>query len=370
MKHLAPSAASLAPTANPRRHSQGRARFAVAVALALFAAADPLSALGAEDEAGPADAAGPANENPPDSTIAFQGGASIRFATLSQAAEILRRRDLFSGALSRFDRQARLKTNQEATEDDVLQFAAQQASDWPAEDIESVTAALGRLQPRFDRLAPVLPPVVTLIQTTGLEEGGAAYCRGAAVVLPHRHIRRAAGDLERLLAHELFHVISNQNADLRARLYSVIGFQVCRPITLPQSLTNRKLTNPDAPLVDCVITLEHEGRQRHAAPLLYASAENYDAAAGGTIFKYLTFRLLEVEPGNAPDSFRPIERDGEPALLDPRQCPDFHRQIGRNTSYIIHPDEILADNFAHLVLGTENLPSPEIVAAMQKILSR
>ena len=36
----------------------------------------------------------------------------------------------------------------------------------------------------------------------------------------------------------------------------------------------------------------------------------------------------------------------QPVLLDPEDLPDYHRRIGRNTNYIIHPDEILADNFA------------------------
>ena len=36
----------------------------------------------------------------------------------------------------------------------------------------------------------------------------------------------------------------------------------------------------------------------------------------------------------------------------------------------IHPDEILADNFVHLVNQTKDLASPEIVAAMREQLAR
>jgi hypothetical protein len=224
-------------------------------------------------------------------------------------------------------------------------------------------------------LAPIFPETVWLVQTTGNEEGGAAYCRGPAIVLPHRHVRRDDGDLERLLAHELFHVASSHDAALRARLYAVIGFELCQPIEVPESLANRKLTNPDGPLLDCLISIEHEGRSLRLAPLLFSSQENYDAARAGTIFDYLTFRLMEVEPtpggdGSASGAWQATLRDGRPALHDPRTLADFHRKIGRNTGYIIHPDEILADNFAHLVLKTENLPSPEIVTQMRAILAR
>ena len=40
---------------------------------------------------------------------------------------------------------------------------------------------------------------------------------------------------------------------------------------------------------------------------------------------------------------RPVLATGEPVLLDPANVPDFHEQIGRNTKYIIHPEEVLAD---------------------------
>jgi hypothetical protein len=306
-------------------------------------------------------------------TLAFHGGTMIEFASIERAAQILGKSDRYSSALSRFDLQARLKTNQEVTERDFLAFAALQASDWPPEDVARVRAALARLLPKMADLAPIFPAKVWIVQTTGQEEGDAAYCRGPAIVLPHRHVRRDDVDLERLLAHELFHVASSQDAELRARLYAVIGFEMCDPVEVPASLAGRKLTNPDGPLLDCTIAIEHEGRPLSLAPLLYASAENYDATRGGTIFDYLTFRLLEVEPAPGAEggaTWRAVERDGRPSLYDPAKLTDFHRKIGRNTEYIIHPDEILADNFSLLVLKSEKLPSPEIVAKMREILAR
>ena len=63
-------------------------------------------------------------------------------------------------------------------------------------------------------------------------------------------------------------------------------------------------------------------------------------------------------------------RDGQPHLLDAEKTASYHEQIGKNTRYIIHPDEILADNFVHLVNQTKDLPSPKIVASMRKKLAR
>jgi hypothetical protein len=46
----------------------------------------------------------------------------------------------------------------------------------------------------------------------------------------------------------------------------------------------------------------------------------------------------------------------------------FHEQIGRNTGYIIHPEEVLADNFVLLVRRETDVPSPEILERMDALL--
>ena len=48
----------------------------------------------------------------------------------------------------------------------------------------------------------------------------------------------------------------------------------------------------------------------------------------------------------------------------------FLEQVGRNTQYLIHPDEILADNFALLVMGEQNVQSPEILQKVKTVLAQ
>jgi hypothetical protein len=55
-------------------------------------------------------------------------------------------------------------------------------------------------------------------------------------------------------------------------------------------------------------------------------------------------------------------------LFEPSQVPGFSEQVGQNTKYIIHPEEILADNFVFLLNGRINLPSPRVVESMGRIL--
>ncbi len=62
--------------------------------------------------------------------------------------------------------------------------------------------------------------------------------------------------------------------------------------------------------------------------------------------------------------------DGQPVLLDPQAVPGYHEQIGRNTKYIIHPEEVLADNFVFLINGRIDLPTQQVVEHMGEVLQQ
>lgn len=299
---------------------------------------------------------------------ALTAASSVQFATVEQGAVLLARQDRFLNSLSRFDCQARLQTDQEVTGNDVGKFSAAQVVAWPPDEQATWREAIAAVNDKMKPFELPFPAEIILVRTTGKEEGNAAYCRRNVIVLPARKTQQRPEALQRLLIHELFHVLSSHNPELRSQLYAIVGFTTCQPIQLPPSLRDRKLTNPDAPQLDAYIKLTVAGAQVAAVPVLFASTEAYDVKRGGTFFDYLTFRLMAIEP--LGKGWQPILRDGQPQLLDPKSLTSFHEQIGRNTGYIIHPDEILADNFVHLVNQTQDLASPEIVASMRAILAR
>jgi hypothetical protein len=242
-----------------------------------------------------------------------------------------------------------------------MRQAAEQVVAWSDGDRAKLEPIIASIAARFHGFNLPLPPTILLIQTTGKEEGDAAYCRRHAVILPRRYVGFAAPQLERIVIHELFHVLSSHNESLRNSLYEIIGFRPCPEITLPDSLADLKITNPDGPSLSHYIELDVGGQRRLAVPLLY-SEERFDPAQSRSFFGYLKFRLLVVQRNG--DQWFVVEEAGQPIMLDPAQTPSFDRQIGRNTKYILHPDEILADNFVHLILHTPNLPNPEIVSKM------
>ena len=69
-------------------------------------------------------------------------------------------------------------------------------------------------------------------------------------------------------------------------------------------------------------------------------------------------------------SWFPVMVAGRPLLLDSKEVPDFGKQIGENTGYVIHPEEVLADNFVLLVTGVKKVKTPRILTDLRKILER
>lgn len=297
---------------------------------------------------------------------ALEGTLKFDFADRGKAAELLQAEDDFTAALSRFDLQVRLQTKEPVTLADLKERIGVSTLDWSEEEMRKAAASAERLRKRCEAFRLPWPAVIWLAKTNGREDADAAYTRGTTIVLPEKVLKQNEDSFDRLLAHEAFHVLSRNGGDFREQMYAVIGFHLCDDIPLPQSLINRKITNPDAPRINCYQIIRQGNEEIAVTPVLY-SRNDFDPRLTPNLFKSMEFKLMRLEKTEA--GWRAAEKSGQ-LLLDPKDAADFHSQIGRNTGYIIHPDEILADNFVHLVMGTENLKSPEIVAGMKKLIAK
>jgi hypothetical protein len=298
------------------------------------------------------------------------GRTVVVFTTVNEGRAILETRDGFVERMSPFDRAARMKTDRKVSEEKFLKHAGQSVRGWDAEDRQALKSAIAGLRPRLEALNLPFPAKVCFIKTTGDEEGGAGYTRENAIILPKDQLAMPVSNLRRSVCHELFHVLSRANPKLRERLYAAIGFVKCNEVEFPARLRPRKITNPDAPRNDHYIRLKSEGQERLAVPILFAETETYDTARGGEFFDYLQFGLLAVERGKEPGSVTVRRQEKGPSLLDIRQVTGFFEQVGRNTQYTIHPEEILADNFVLLVMGDSDVPSPDILEEMKAVLTK
>ena len=303
----------------------------------------------------------------PEESIELTSTSQVVFADVEAGREVLLADDEFSRRLSRFDLQSRLKTDKEETRDDWRKSLGEEVTEWPKDEREKIEQTLAVLKPKFEKFRLPLPKEILLIRTTGKEEADAAYTRANAIILPAAKLRHQQPQLEALLAHELFHVLSRNDATVRSALYKIVGFTLGEEVEIPKSLDDRRITNPDAPRLDAYITLTNEAQTLTAVPILYATQE-YDATKGGRLFDYLTFRLLVVDKSGGKWHAR--MKEAQPVVLDPKKIEDFYDQVGRNTGYLWHPDEILADNFVHLVNGRMDLKTPRVTDEMAKVLAK
>ena len=301
--------------------------------------------------------------------VKLSGDAVVTFATADEGRKILTARDDFIRALSPFDRAARVKTDKDVSEKEFLEFVGRNVLDWTETEKASLVAALDHLKVPFDRLALPWPKMISAVKTTGNEEGGAPYTRGPALILPQRVLTPARPLDPRLVAHELFHILSRSHPGLRDRLYQAIGFEKCTEIELPETLRSRRITNPDAPANDHCIRVQVAGADAWAVPILFSRTPRYDVKTGGDFFRYMQFQLLLVDRQGDSPAAKPRYEGSQPRLVDVDQVTGFFDQVGRNTQYIIHPEEILADNFADLVMQDRSVPSPEILKKMQAVLT-
>lgn len=61
------------------------------------------------------------------------------------------------------------------------------------------------------------------------------------------------------------------------------------------------------------------------------------------------------------------------ASVAPPELEGLFEQFGRNTRYLFHPEEVLADNFVELFFASlrdkpREVPSPEVLERIRKIL--
>ena len=214
------------------------------------------------------------------------------------------------------------------------------------------------------------PARITLLKTTGREDLNLPYCRGPLIVFPENWLRRGADLAGRILAHELFYVFATAHPALRPELYALLEFEPCEELTFPAKTDNRRLTNPDAPRYDYFTRLRLGEREIAVIPAMIARTEHFDPAPPINVFAQTEFRLLEIElkDGRALGS---LAADGTLRSHSAEALPDYRARMAQNTDYIWHPEEVLADNFAHLLVPPKTpLANRELPARLLRVMQK
>lgn len=287
-------------------------------------------------------------------------GITLEFCPASQAKEQLTSEDGMTALWSPFDYQARLGSAQ-ATRAQLLEFIGSQALDWTDAEIQAISAAADSLNERCRREGYIFPhaDTVRILKTTMKEEGGAGgYTRDDYIVLQPGLDKAPSEVIQRLLAHEMFHVLTRTNEDFRKDMYAMIGFSVAsEPFDFPQDLAPRRITNPDVNSFDSFATFMIDGTPTQCTMAIYAS-KPYE---GGSFFDYISVGLLPLEECVAQGT-------DQTKVYQISDASDFFDKVGRNTSYVINPEEIMADNFSFALTDRDSLPSMELIERIKSYL--
>ena len=289
---------------------------------------------------------------------------SIAFLNKVDAATVLTQEDDFVGGISQFDMASRMKRADSPSKAEYLAFVASQTLDWSEQERIAVEQAYGKILPKLKQLNVALPKPIQFIKTSGLEEGGAAYTRGQAIILQQKQLSNADG-LPGLVAHEILHIFSRFNPEVKQKLYQAIGFYPVGEIAFPSDLLKQKITNPDAPINNFAIQVSYQGNMVWAVPILYSAEPQYSLEKGGEFFDYLEFNFVIV--GDSEQASTNIYDPDNAQIVKVSELKGFFKQIGRNTNYIIHPEEIIAENFSFLMTGETELKSPKLLHHIEEV---
>lgn len=201
-----------------------------------------------------------------------------------------------------------------------------------------------------DRL---LTDTIRMIMVKGDHYGiSTFFTRGDAIAFSKQSLNNMPDDaLGAVMFHELSHIISRYNTALKNDLYKTFGFEEMeKPAMMLTSFERQVLYNPDGVAARHYIELMIDDKPMKFVPIISTTAHAYNPKAP-TFFQYLHFQLY------------PLDDMGDVYFVrDPAACESldykkimaaYFGRITNNTQYIIHPDEILADNFLYLFRSEE-----------------
>jgi hypothetical protein len=287
--------------------------------------------------------------------------SGVTLATPEEATAAITARDEYLAAVTAADVSIWLHQPGSSADLDALarHFAAS-LRPWDADERARLAAMIERVSPRVALVAHLLPHGVQIAAIDASATAGADFTRGHTIFLSGLKPTDAA--LDERFFHELFHVISRAHPGRRDALYGIIGFERCTPLVLDSALRARVLTNPDAPVVEYVSRLEIDGRTVLATPLMIADLERYTTTSG--LFDHVATQFTPF----IRDQQGRCTRDENATVTQPQIGRALLARAGNNTNYAIHPEELVADNFAQMMMGRSDAPSPQIYDQIAEVL--
>ena len=118
-------------------------------------------------------------------------------------------------------------------------------------------------------------------------------------------------------------------------------------LLIKEELKSRILLNPDGVNFAYHIELNEKGGRPYSAIPIIKSNETKYLESKNNFFNYIDFSLYKISIQHGVQ----VQTDAAGnTTIEMDNVPDFFEKITTNTGYIIHPDEIIADNFMYIMM--------------------
>ena len=250
------------------------------------------------------------------------------------------------------------------SEDQIRTLFSQIPLDCDAEQLQRWTPAFAKAWKKIETLGLKFPTQIVLICSTGADAPASPYTRKNFIVLPKDTPTDGYSD-EEIAAHELFHVFSRHNEKASDAIYKLFNFFPVKEFEWPAEWKEFRISNPDAPYHRHAIELMFENTRKKFIPVLVA--QKIPDGVSENFFEVLDVRLVPViEDGTSSKAER---TNGQVKWVNAMSSAAYKQSTGGNTDYLLHPEEVAADNFAFLI-SERNVPNPQLVQKLRNTLQK
>ncbi len=290
---------------------------------------------------------------------------NYRFVDAREAAELLLGNREYYESMNQSDLDFRMQEHG-ATLEALEAFAAEQTLDFTDAEKERIGQSMALFQQLCAQRGYHLPPLddIVFAKTTMKEESGAsAYTHGTQIYLGESILRYGFSDnpeaqafFDFIVGHELFHCLTRNHPDFRAAMYAILGFTVVEEdFVFSPEITAKIVANPDVEHHNSYAVFEINGEPVNCA-VLFITLKPFEKV-GDSFFDNMATGLVPI--------------DDPSTLYTSDDAANFWDVFGRNTDYVVDPEEALADSFAYaLIYGLDGREynNPEIIEAIDSLL--
>ena len=287
-----------------------------------------------------------------------------RFADADEAAELLISNRTYYEGLTQNDLNYRMQTLG-ATLEALEAHAVKQTRDWTEVEMAAVDDAIAEIKATCAERGYELPATdgIVFAKTTMQEECDAgAYTHGTQIYLGERVLGLAGtqdGDLRTyfrwIVAHELFHCLTRNHPDFRRDMYALLGFTVeDADYVFAPEVAERVIANPDVGHHNAHAAFDIDGEMKECVVVF--TTKPFEKP-GDSFFDEMVTGLVPIDDLSKMYTFD--------------EAANFWDVFGRNTDYVIDPEEALADNFAYtLTYGLDReYRTPGLIEAIDATLT-